>query len=186
MHLCIYICIYAHIHMHICTYICIYNAYCIYWFVVQLLSCVQLFATSWIAAHLASLSFPISQSLLKLMSQLSQWCHPTISSSVIPFSSCFFNLSQDQGLFQMWWPEYWRFSFSISPSSIYSGLISFRFYLLAVEGNLESSPAPQLEGINSLVVSLLYGSTLTSVRDYREIHSSDHTDLCQQSDVSAF
>ena len=55
---------------------------------VQLLSCVWLSATPWTAAHQASLSFPVSQSLLKFMSQLSQWCHPAISSSVIPFSSC--------------------------------------------------------------------------------------------------
>ena len=55
--------------------------------VVQSLSCVWLFVTSWTAARQASLSFTISESLLKLMS-LSWWCHPTISSSVVPFSSC--------------------------------------------------------------------------------------------------
>ena len=55
--------------------------------VVQLLSCVRLFATPWIAAHQASLSFTISQSLF-ISCPLSQWCHPTISSSVTPFSSC--------------------------------------------------------------------------------------------------
>ena len=67
----------------------------------------------------------------------SWWCHPTISSSVIPF-----NLSQHQSLF--WWvsslyqvAKYWSFSFSIGPSNEYSGLISFRIYLLdifAVQG----------------------------------------------------
>ena len=75
---------------------------------------------------------------------LSRWCHPTTSSSVIPLSS--FNLSQYQGLFK-WsvlcikWPKYWSFSFSISPSNEYSGLISFRidwFVLLAVQGTLKS------------------------------------------------
>ena len=58
---------------------------------VQLLSCVRLFATPWTAAHQAFLSITNSQSLLKLMSivmPLHQWCHPTISSSVVPFSSC--------------------------------------------------------------------------------------------------
>ena len=73
------------------------------------------------------------------------WCYPTISSSVVPFSSPF-NLSQHQGLFQ-WsvfcirWPKYRSFSFSISPSNKYSGLISFRidwFDLLAVQGTLKS------------------------------------------------
>ena len=72
---------------------------------------------------------------------LSQWCYPTISSSVIPFfPAC--NLSQHQGLFR--WvssPKYWSFSFSISPSNEYSGLISFRMNwlnLLAVQGTLKS------------------------------------------------
>ena len=54
---------------------------------VQLLSRVRLFATPWTAAHQASLSITNSQSLPKLMS-MSRWCHPTISSSVVPFSSC--------------------------------------------------------------------------------------------------
>ena len=76
---------------------------------------------------------------------LSQWYHPTISSSVIPFSFCpqSFPVS---GSFQMSqalhirWPKYWSFSFNISPSSEYSGLISFRLDwldLLAVQGTLK-------------------------------------------------
>ena len=71
------------------------------------------------------------------------------------------------------WPKYWSFCFSISPSNGYSGLISFRmdwFHLLAVQATLkESSPAPQLESINSLALSLLYGPTHTSVHDYWKI-----------------
>ena len=50
----------------------------------------------------------------------------------------------------------------------------------------ESSPAPQLESINSLVLSLLYGPALISVHDYWKNHSFDYTDLVKQSDVSAF
>ena len=50
----------------------------------------------------------------------------------------------------------------------------------------ESSPAPQFESINSLVLSLLYGPALTSIHDYLENHSSDYTDFCWQSDVSDF
>ena len=75
----------------------------------------------------------------------SQWCHPIISSPVIPFPPGF-NLSQHQGLFQ--WvsslhhvAKYWSFSFNISPSNEYSGLISFRmdwFDLLAIQGTLKS------------------------------------------------
>ena len=75
---------------------------------------------------------------------LTQCCHPTISTSVIPFSSNL-RLCQHQGLFQ-WvssshqWPKYWSFSFNISPSNEYSGLISFRMDwldLLAVQGTLK-------------------------------------------------
>ena len=64
------------------------------------------------------------------------------------------------------WPKYWSFSSSVSTSNENSGLISFRidwFDVLAVQGTLqESSPAPQFESINSLTLSLLYGSILTS------------------------
>ena len=76
---------------------------------------------------------------------LSWWCHPTISSSVIP-SPPALNLSQHQDLFK-WinsshrWPKYWSFSFNISPSNEHSGLISFRMDwldLLAVQGTLKS------------------------------------------------
>ena len=76
---------------------------------------------------------------------LSQWCHPTISSSVVPFSFCLHSF-QDQGIFQWIGSSYrlskhWSFSFSISPSNEYSGLISFRMDwldLLAVQGTLKS------------------------------------------------
>ena len=75
------------------------------------------------------------------------------------------------------WPKYWSFSFNISPSTEFSGLISFRidwFHLLVVQGtSQESSPAPQFESINSLAVSLLYGPTLTSVHDYWKDQSID-------------
>ena len=73
------------------------------------------------------------------------------------------------------WPKYW--SFSISPSNEYSGLISFRMDwldLLAVQGTLqESSPIPQFKSINSSVLSFLYNPTLTSINDYWKNHSLD-------------
>ena len=64
---------------------------------------------------------------------LSWWCHPTISSSVIPFSSCpsiFPNIRvfSNESALHIRWPKYWSFSFSISPSNGYSGLISFRIW----------------------------------------------------------
>ena len=111
---------------------------------------------------------------------LSQWCHITISSSVVPFSSCLQSFlasgSFPMNQFFASWSKYWSFSFSISPSNEYSGLISFRidwFDLLAVQGTQESSPTPQFKSINFSVLSLLYGPTLTSIHAYWENHSFD-------------
>ena len=77
---------------------------------------------------------------------LSRWCHPTISSSVIPFSSCLqsfhsIRVFSNESVLCIRWPNYWSFSFSISLSIEYSGLISFRMDwldLLAVQGTLRS------------------------------------------------
>ena len=71
----------------------------------------------------------------------SRWCHPTISSSVVPFSSCPQSLPASESTLHMSWPKYWSFSFSISPSKEHPGLISFRMDwlgLLAVQGTLKS------------------------------------------------
>ena len=75
------------------------------------------------------------------------------------------------------WPKCW--SFSIGPPNDYSGLISFRidwFALLAIQGTL-NSPAPQFKSISSLLLSLLYGPTLTTVHDYWKNHYFDYMDL---------
>ena len=88
---------------------------------------------------------------------------------------------QHQGLFQwadssLQWPKHCSFSFTISPSSEYSGLISFRiewFDFLSPRDSQESSPAAQLKSINSLALSLLYGPTLISIHDYWKNHSYD-------------
>ena len=119
--------------------------------VVQLLSCDQLFATPWIAAHQASLSFTISQSLLKFMFIESVMppnhlilCHALRLPSIFPTIRIF---SSELAL-PVRWPDYWSFSFSINPSNEYSGLISFRINwldLLAVQGTQEFSPTPQLK-----------------------------------------
>ena len=93
-----------------------------------------------------------------------------------------FNLSQrrvfsNESVLRIRWPKYWSFSFSISPSNEYSGLISFRMDwldLLAVqEDSQESSPTPQFKSINFSVLSLLYSPTLTSIHDYWKNHSFD-------------
>ena len=92
---------------------------------VQLLRSV--FVNPWTVAHQAFLSFTISR-VCSNSCPLIQWCHPTISSSVVPFSFCF-NLSQhrvfsSESTFHIRWLKYW--SYSISPSNEYAGLISFR------------------------------------------------------------
>ena len=92
-------------------------------------SCLTL-CNPWTAACRAFLSFTNSRSLLKLIS-IKSVMPSNHSSSVVPFSSCPQSLSQHQGLFQrvrssIRWPKYWSYSFSISPSNEYSGLISFR------------------------------------------------------------
>ena len=112
---------------------------------VQLLSRVRLFAPPWIAARQAYLSFTNSQSLLKLMFMESVMpsnhlllCHPLcLLPSIFSSSRVFSN----ELAFRIRWPKYCSFSFRISPSNEYSGLISFRidwFYLLVVQGTLES------------------------------------------------
>ena len=92
-----------------------------------------------------------------------------------------FNLSQHrvfskESVLHIRWQKYWSFSFSISPSNKYSGLISFRmdwFDLLAIQGTLNSLPTPQLKSISSLVLNFLNGPTLTSIYDYWKDHSFD-------------
>ena len=112
---------------------------------VQLLSCVRLFATAWIAARQASLSITNSRSLLKLMSIKSVMpsnhiilCHPLLlPPSIFPSIRVF----SYESVLHIRWPKYWSFSFSISPSNEFSGLIFFSinwFDLLAVQGILKS------------------------------------------------
>ena len=112
---------------------------------VQLLSHVRLFVTPWTAACRASLSITMSWSLLRLMSiELVMpsnhliLCHPLLLlPSIFPSIKVF----SSESVLCIRWPKHWSFSFSISPSSEYSGLISFRMdwlYLLAVQGTRKS------------------------------------------------
>ena len=109
----------------------------------------------------------------------SRWCHPTISSSVIPFSSCPQSFPES-GSFQMsqpftWGGQSWSFSFNISPSNEHLGLIFFRMDwldLLAVQGTLKTLHQYQ-KSINSSTLSFLYSPTLTSIHDDWKNHSLD-------------
>ena len=113
--------------------------------VVQLLSCVRLSVTPGTAARQASLSLSISQSMIKLMSIESMMpfnhlilCHPLLLlPSIFPSIRVFYN----ESALHIRWPKYWSFSFNISPSNEYSGLISFgidRVDLLAVQATSKS------------------------------------------------
>ena len=145
---------------------------------VQLLSHVHLFVTPWTAAHQAFLSLTISQSLLKLMSIESVIpskhlipCRPLL---LLPSVFSNIRVFSNELVLCIRWPMYW--SFSISPSSEYSGLISFRidwFDLFVVQETLKSLLQHQFESINSLALSLLHSPTLTSIHDHRKNHSLD-------------
>ena len=116
----------------------------------------------------------ISQSLLKYMSIESVMpsnhlilFHPLLLlPSILPRIRVFSN----ESALHIRWPKYWNFSFSISPSNEYSGLISFRMDwldLLAVQGTLKNlSPTPQLKSISYSAFNFLYGPTVTSIHNY--------------------
>ena len=132
---------------------------------VQLLTRVQLFATPWTAARQVSLSFTISRSLLKVMSIESvmpsnhlMLCRPLLLPSIFPRSRVF----SSESVLRIRWPKDWSFSFNISFSSEYSGLISFRMDwldLLAVPGTLKS-----LLQCHSSKVSVLWCSAFFMVQ----------------------
>ena len=159
---------------------------------VQLLSRVQLFVTPWITARRPPCPSP-THGIYSDSCPLSRWCHPTISSSVVPFSfrlqsflaSGSFQISQffpsgGQSIrvsasasvlpmnIQDWFPLGWTGWIPCSPAD-----------------SQESSPTPQFKSINSSVLRFLYSPDLTSIHDDWKNHRFDYMDLCWQSDISA-
>ena len=140
----------------------------------QSLCLVQLFATPWSAACQASLSLTISRSLLKLMSiesvmpsnYLILCCPLLLLLSMFPNIRVFFN----ELTLPIRWSKYWSFSFSISLSNEYSGLVSFRidwFDLLAVQRTLKSHFLQHHSSKASILWhSASFGPTLTPIHDY--------------------
>ena len=127
--------------------------------------------TPWAASSQAFLSITNTHSLLKLMSiksvmpsnHLMLCCPLLLPPSIFPSIRVFSN----ESVLHITWSKYWSFCFNISPSSEYSGLISFRMDwldLLAVQGTLNSKA--QLKSINSLALSFLYSPTLIFIHDY--------------------
>ena len=156
-------------------------------------SSVRFFATLWTAACQASLSFPISWSLLKLMS-----IESVIPSNHLilscPYSSCPPSFPASGSFSGSWLftPGGQSTGASVSAPVLqmsiqgwfplgFTGLISF-----LSKGLSRAFSNITVQNINSLAVSLPYGTTLTSIHDYRKNHSFDYMDLCWQSDVSAF
>ena len=145
-----------------------------------MLSSIQLFATPWTAACQASLSINNSWNSLKLMSiQLVMpfnhliLCRPLLlPPSIFPSIRIFSN----ESVLWMRRPKYWSFSFSISLSNEYSGLISFTMDWLdlhAVQGTLKCFFHHSSKASFFLALSFLYSPTLTSIRDYWKNHSFD-------------
>ena len=139
----------------------------------------------------AFLPFTISQSLLKFMSIMALMlsnhfilCHPLLLlPSIVPSITVF----SGESALHIRWPKYW--SFSISPSTEYSVLISFMIDCLI---SLQSKGLSRVfsntivQNHRSLALSFLYGPTLTSIHDYWKNYSFDQMDLCQQNSDSAW
>ena len=134
----------------------------------------------WPSACQAYLSITNSRSLLTLMfiesvmpSNHLILCHPfLLPPSIFPSIRVF----SHESVLPIRWPSYWSFSFSISPSNEYLGLMSFRMLVgspCSPRDSQESSPTPQFKSINSLALSFLYSPTLTSIHDYWKKHTLD-------------
>ena len=142
---------------------------------VQSLSCVQLFATPWTAAHQASLSITNSRSLLKFMC-IESVMPSNISSSVVPFSSCLQSF-QASGSFPR--SQYITLGGQSIESSASASVLSMNiqdWFHLGWSGwnsYQESSPTLQFKSINSSVLCFLYSPTLTSIHDHWKNHSLD-------------
>ena len=159
------------------------NKSCLDWYLLLLFSC-SVVSDSWWPHGLQHSRPPCpspSPGVCSNSGPLSQWCHPTISSSVTPFSSCLQSFPAP-GSF----PMSWLFtsggqcigastSASVLPINIQGWFpLDWLVWSYCPKHSQESSPAPQFRSINSLVLSLLYGPTLTSVCDYWKNHSFDY------------
>ena len=157
---------------------------------VQSLSCIWLFVTPWAAAHQASWPSP-TPGVYSNSCPLSQWCHPNISSSVVPFFSCLqsFPASESFQMSQLFASDSQSIEVSASASVLpmntqnwsplgWTGWISY-----CPRDSQESSPTPQFKNINPLALIFLYSPILTSIHNYWENHSLDKMDLCWQSNT---
>ena len=128
--------------------------------------------TSLLCPSLTSLSFQKLMSIESVMpSNHLILCHPLL---LLPSIFLSIRVFSNEPALHIRWPKYW--SFSISPSNEYSGLISFRILVgspCSPRDSQESSPTPQFKSINFSALSFLYSPTLTSIHDYWKNHSFD-------------
>ena len=122
---------------------------------------------------------------------LSSWCHPTISSSVVPFSSCFQSFPASGSLRKSQLFASGGQSIGVSVSASVLSMDMQGWFPVGLTGcsprdSRESSPTPQFKSINFLALSLFYGPNLSSIHDHWKNDSLDYMDLCWQSDLSAF
>ena len=151
-------------------------------------------ATPWTTEFQASLSYhPLpepAQTHVHWIGDVIQPSHPLPSPFFTPSIFPSLRVFSNELVLCIRWPKYLSFSFSISPSNEYSGLISFRMDwldLLAVQGTLKSLlQHHSSKSINSSVLSFLHSPTLTSIHNYWKNHRFDKMDLCWQSNVSVF
>ena len=162
---------------------------------VQSLSCVRLFLSPWTTTQQAHLSFTKSQILHKFMSLESLMLsnHLILCWSILLWPLIFPSIRDfsTESALHVRWPKYWSFSFSISHSNEQSGLISFRIDWFDFLASLESKGLSRVFFSTTIQKHQYFGSqpslwSSSHIHTYWKNHSFDYTDLCRQSDVSAF
>ena len=158
-------------------------------------SVVKLCLTLWDFVDCTTPDFTVLHCLPELAQTHFHWVDNTIQQFYPLFSPSppAFNLSQHQDLFQSQFFESGGLSIGASASASVLSMNVQDWFPLGWTGLIskskdsqESSPTPMLKSINSFVFNLFYGPTLTSIHDHRKNHSFNYTDLCWQSNVSAF
>ena len=129
----------------------------------------------------------LSQTHARWVGDVIQPSHPLLPLLLLPSIFTSIRVFSNESALHIRWPKNWSFMFRISPSNEYSWLISFRinWFESCPRGSQESS-TPQFKSINFLVLSFLYGPTLTSIHTTGKNHSFNYMDLCWQSNFSTF
>ena len=162
-------------------------------FVLQSIKLVQFFATPQTVAQQASPSFTVTWSLLKFMSIASlvlsnhlMLCCLLFLASKFPRIGVFSN----ESALQIKWPKVLEVQLQHQSFQLMFRVDFLQDWFVSSpcspRDSQESCPVPQVESISSSMLNLLYSPTLTSIHDYWKNHTFDYTDLCRQSDVSAF